>query len=44
MQMFEKGVWQGAGSGIMKEDALETAKYRVHVLEKEIAQRQNSVK
>ena len=40
MQIFEKGSWQGAGSGIMKEDALETAKHRVHILEKEIAQRQ----
>ena len=40
MNIFEKGVWQGAGSGIMKEDALETAKHRVHVLEKELFQKQ----
>jgi len=38
MQIFEKGSWHGAGSGIMKEDALELAKRRVHTLEKEVAQ------
>ena len=37
MAKLEKGKWQGAGSGIMKEDALDFAKHRVIVLEKDLA-------
>ena len=40
MQILENVSWKGAGSGIMKEDALDLAKHRVLVLEKELAQRQ----
>jgi len=39
MSNFEKGSWQGTGSGIAKEGALDTAKYRIQQLETELTQR-----
>jgi len=39
MSNFEKGSWQGTGSGIVKEGALDTAKYRIQQLETELTQR-----
>jgi len=40
MKKFETGSWNGAGSGIIKEGALDTAKYRIQQLEKEVATRE----
>jgi len=40
MTKFETGSWNGAGSGIIKEGALDTAKYRIQQLEKELSTRE----
>merc|ERR1719510_1878934 len=40
---LEKGTWNGPGSAIMKEDALEFCKHKVKILEKEIDKRNKEI-